>query len=251
MGCVGQGRVPRVGWEMGQVVPVWGSSALPQPQAQVGGAAGSKGTAGKGGLIPYLSLPRGGLGSVEHLLPPLHPRHGLHVLAPVAHFHGALLPGRNGDRAWRGGSRQPHTIPPHGTEPCSGSAAALLQTLCPVGLGLAGRTASSSLGSARSGCAGIPAQSLAKLHWEARKSQKISLGGKSQHVGLTPELHQTRAEPFSAQEAPICASSQLSGGTGVAGDTGRARRPQLGQNGEVAAALGACQAPALPAHRHS
>lgn len=40
---------------------------------------------------PYLSLPRGGLGSVEHLLPPLHARHGFHVLAPVTHFHGAFL----------------------------------------------------------------------------------------------------------------------------------------------------------------
>lgn len=57
--------------------------------------------------------------------------------------------------------------------------------------------------------------------------------------------------PFSAQEAPSCASSQLSDGTGVAGDTGRAQQPRLGQNGEVEAALGACQAPALPAHRHS
>lgn len=58
------------------------------PETQVGPRGGA------GGLqVPLL---RGGrLGGVEHLLPALHPRHGLHVLPPVAHLHRPLL--------WAGG----------------------------------------------------------------------------------------------------------------------------------------------------
>lgn len=183
LGCVGQGRVPRVGWEMGQAVPLWGRSALPQPQAQAGDAAGRT-----GGRSPYLSLPRGGFGGVEHLLPPLHPRHGLHVLAPVAHFHGALLPGGTGTGLSGGTAGSPTPSHPTARSPARGQQLPCCKPPCPVGLGLA----------RSSGCAWVPAQNLAKLHWEARKSQKIFSGGRSQHVGLTPELHQMRAEPFSA-----------------------------------------------------
>lgn len=44
---------------------------------------------GAGLWVPLL---RGGrLGGVKHLLPAFHPRHGLHVLPPVAHLHGPLL----------------------------------------------------------------------------------------------------------------------------------------------------------------
>lgn len=41
-------------------------------------------------LQAFTSLGRT-FGGVEHLLPPLHPRHGLHVLPPVAVLHWPLL----------------------------------------------------------------------------------------------------------------------------------------------------------------
>lgn len=77
------------------------------PQAQPGRLREHRGIRSR----PYLSLPRGGLGSVEHLLPALHARHGLHVLAPVPDFHRAFLwEGQGwGTRGW-----QPWPVPPPG-----------------------------------------------------------------------------------------------------------------------------------------
>lgn len=52
----------------------------------------------KGGVdrTRYLSLACWRFSSIKHLLPALHPRHGLHILTPVTHFHGALLQGDTG-----------------------------------------------------------------------------------------------------------------------------------------------------------
>lgn len=114
------------GWGCSSVlVLLWERNRAEQRGRRGVSQKAAQGTGILAGLTPlwdYLSLSRGGLGGVEHLLPPLHPRHGLHVLAPITHLHGALLPGGwdSGDTGWDQSTGSPTTPRPTAQSPAHG-----------------------------------------------------------------------------------------------------------------------------------
>lgn len=114
------------GWGCSSVlVLLWERNRAEQRGRRGVSQRAAQGTGILAGLTPlwdYLSLSRGGLGGVEHLLPPLHPRHGLHVLAPITHLHGALLPGGwdSGDTGWDQSTGSPTTPRPTAQSPAHG-----------------------------------------------------------------------------------------------------------------------------------